>query len=445
MHGILYTPQRTADEREMKKIAEAKDLCETSGKLAGTGKVDGDRHSRRTLDFFEFCLLILLFTSLMLQGFMAHRHVFYQYLAGFVLFAFVFLRYNRRFRRLCGTIVAYFAFACFALLSAVWARDVSLVLRDSQDIFATIPILIGIYLVCSTVGGVHRMFLALRVSILGTVVLALVLGGYSADERTFLGLISSGVGALMLMGFLAIFIEKHIREGMLWATTGLAAILIPIILVSSVRATAAIAIVLCAYAFFRWMTSRRGLTFGIAAVAAASTLTIAYVADLSALFEGTRYFRHFSHLSLLLEEGALRGSVGVRIFVQSLAFDFIEDSPLIGHGLENSRYLYQQAVGMATYSHSGYFETLIGLGAVGLCLFLLTFSEAVTVYLKRWSKDKRFAAMGLAVVAGILIFNFIGVVYRTTELLIILIVLVSRGLFEAAEDYRLRTESGRFR
>ena len=64
--------------------------------------------------------------------------------------------------------------------------------------------------------------------------------------------------------------------------------------------------------------------------------------------------------------------------------DYFKERPLLGHGIENFRYLYAQEVGKETYSHNNYIELLVNNGIVGLLLY---YSFYISVILK--ANDRR--------------------------------------------------------
>lgn len=379
-------------------------------------------------DLIETCLLLLLFGSLVLKGFILHRDALYSYLGGFILFAFVCVRYRECLFSVSKTILAFGGLALFACASALWAHEAYLVFLDAREMVAALPAMIAIHQICRSEAGLKRVLFSLKAVLIASVCLSLAGGVYSYGNREFLLMNSSVITPFMLMSFVIVFIEWQSRRKCGFCIVALMVAIIPMLIVSSVRSVVVILAILGTYLFIL----NAGTVIGrvLAAVGAAGLLFVVVVhgPTLMTALEGTRYFRHYSHMEAYLEEGALEGSVGFRLMVQDLALDMIAQRPIVGHGLNNSRHLYERWIGMRTYSHSGYAEILVGLGLVGMLLFLLMFAELSARFIRFWRINRRVSAAGISVLVGFLLFGFIGPLYTSVELLICLALLASPGL-----------------
>ncbi|MGX5522827.1 O-antigen ligase family protein [Bacillus toyonensis] len=89
---------------------------------------------------------------------------------------------------------------------------------------------------------------------------------------------------------------------------------------------------------------------------------------------------------IFLHESSDEGSYHTRKNMIQYGIDYFKERPLLGHGIENFRYLYAQEVGKETYSHNNYIELLVNNGIVGLLLY---YSFYISVILKANNRRRK--------------------------------------------------------
>ncbi|QLY39823.1 O-antigen ligase family protein [Hujiaoplasma nucleasis] len=71
------------------------------------------------------------------------------------------------------------------------------------------------------------------------------------------------------------------------------------------------------------------------------------------------------------------GSIISRARMTSYGFDWFLSKPLLGYGIDNYRVLYGNTFFEAKYSHNNFIELLVGVGIVGLFLYLMYYLGAI--------------------------------------------------------------------
>ncbi|HFT2183574.1 TPA: O-antigen ligase family protein [Bacillus cereus] len=102
------------------------------------------------------------------------------------------------------------------------------------------------------------------------------------------------------------------------------------------------------------------------------------------LYENIGWRFESMYQEIFLHESSNEGSYHTRKNMIQYGMDYFKERPLLGHGIENFRYLYAQEVGKETYSHNNYIELLVNNGIVGLLLY---YSFYISVILK--ANDRR--------------------------------------------------------
>jgi O-antigen ligase/tetratricopeptide (TPR) repeat protein len=133
-----------------------------------------------------------------------------------------------------------------------------------------------------------------------------------------------------------------------------------------------------------------------------------------------------------------------RIFLQ-----LFPDRPWTGFGLGTNRYIFPQAFGdmqplrypsrqFLVEAHNAYLDILIGMGMIGLCLFLLFLMSVVLPVLREKSFEGRCLSMlGIGLLVD-LVFNFRLHVQDTGTMLMVLLGLVAAGGITSHASKRIR-------
>lgn len=104
-------------------------------------------------------------------------------------------------------------------------------------------------------------------------------------------------------------------------------------------------------------------------------------------------------------------SINERSDMISIGLSWTEESPVIGHGLDNYVVMYQKKYGLDLYAHNNYIELLVDLGVVGLIIYYAFSFYMIASYLKLRKSGDAADGLLLAFLVATLVMDYAKVSY----------------------------------
>ena len=87
-------------------------------------------------------------------------------------------------------------------------------------------------------------------------------------------------------------------------------------------------------------------------------------------------------LALVTGEGVADGSALLRAQYIQVGLDAFKESPIIGYGIDNYRYINLRETGHLTYSHNNFVEMLVGVGGIGFLVYYFYYIKLTCDFLR---------------------------------------------------------------
>ena len=87
-------------------------------------------------------------------------------------------------------------------------------------------------------------------------------------------------------------------------------------------------------------------------------------------------------LSLVTGRGIADSSSILRSKYISVGIDAFKESPVIGYGIDNYRYINLRDSGHLTYSHNNFVEMLVGVGGIGFLIYYFYYIKLTCDFLR---------------------------------------------------------------
>lgn len=91
-------------------------------------------------------------------------------------------------------------------------------------------------------------------------------------------------------------------------------------------------------------------------------------------------------LALTTGQGVADGSALARARYIQIGIDAFKESPIIGYGIDNYRYINMRYTGHMTYSHNNFVELLVGIGGLGFIVYYFYYIKLTFDYLVLYFK-----------------------------------------------------------
>lgn len=385
-------------------------------------------------------LLLAHFISSFFAGYIGHRHYWYSVAIGmtFALFMFI-VAVHKNSLRLSGFIAAYLCFGVLGVLSWVWSIDPS---ASSIHIIRLIPsvlIVVGGYLFITVQkkNSPFEVFRAYWLAALVGLIFGLVTYDFSTMPRTFLGSSSSTIGILFPLAI--------ISACYLWLYSGdkkfiltIPIFLVPLIITASVRG---IFFILVGFIFFTIIIVFTQLArivstahFNVKWWAGLLSSIIVFVAVGYMLSETPVLQRVSSFVASLQGEKVSTQSAVTRVMLIEVGWGLVRDtttslSILVGNGINSSRMLYENAIGVYTYSHSNAIEMLLGLGLIGFLIFYLPFLVLFCRLMRIYFKSKAVVSLiSASVMVSVVALSGMTRIYYHNDLLLLTLAAAMIGM-----------------
>ena len=87
-------------------------------------------------------------------------------------------------------------------------------------------------------------------------------------------------------------------------------------------------------------------------------------------------------LSLVSGKGTVDSSALLRSQYIQVGFDAFKESPIIGYGIDNYRYINLRETGHLTYSHNNFVDILVGVGGIGFLIYYFYYIKLTCDFLR---------------------------------------------------------------
>ena len=87
-------------------------------------------------------------------------------------------------------------------------------------------------------------------------------------------------------------------------------------------------------------------------------------------------------LALVTGEGVADGSALLRAQYIQVGLDAFKESPIIGYGIDNYRYINLRETGHLTYSHNNFVDILVGVGGIGFLVYYFYYIKLTCDFLR---------------------------------------------------------------
>ena len=91
-------------------------------------------------------------------------------------------------------------------------------------------------------------------------------------------------------------------------------------------------------------------------------------------------------LSLVTGQGAADSSALLRAQYIKVGLDAFKESPIIGYGIDNYRYINLRETGHLTYSHNNFVDILVGVGGIGFLIYYFYYIKLTYDFLRHYFK-----------------------------------------------------------
>ena len=91
-------------------------------------------------------------------------------------------------------------------------------------------------------------------------------------------------------------------------------------------------------------------------------------------------------LSLVTGQGVADSSSLLRAQYIKVGLDAFKESPIIGYGIDNYRYINLRGTGHLTYSHNNFIDLLVGVGSIGFLVYYLYYVKLTFDFLRCYFK-----------------------------------------------------------
>jgi O-antigen ligase len=117
--------------------------------------------------------------------------------------------------------------------------------------------------------------------------------------------------------------------------------------------------------------------------------------------------------NLITGSGNVDSSTKIRLAMIENGIYWFKQKPIIGFGIDNFRFLWEQIAGYQTYAHSNYVDLLVGVGLIGTFIYYSFYVKQIKVLKKCLKKRRKLSAVFLAVISTLLILDLITVTYNS--------------------------------
>ena len=391
---------------------------------------------------FKIAKLLLLahFISSFFAGYIGHRHYWYSVAIGLTFALFIFIiAVHKNSLRVSGFVAAYICFGVLGVLSWVWSIDPSATTIHIIRLIPSVLIVVGGYLFITVLKNntpfavFHAYWLAAFISL----IIGLVIYDYSAMPRTFLGTSSSGIGILFPLAMISAYF--------LWSQSGnrlfvisIPMFLLPIAMTASVRGifliTVLIVFFIAVMAISELARIIKTAHLNVKRWTGLLSFLILFAAFVYMLSETPVAQRALSFAASLQGEQVSTQSALTRVMLLEVGWSLVHEtmvssSILIGNGINSSRMLYENAIGVYIYSHSNPIEIFLGLGALGLLLFYFPFFFLFWMLMGKYIKSRAVISLvSASVVFSVVVFSGMTRIYYHNDLLLLTLAAAMIGM-----------------
>lgn len=120
-------------------------------------------------------------------------------------------------------------------------------------------------------------------------------------------------------------------------------------------------------------------------------------------------------------------------------FDFFQNNPILGYGLETYRTLFLQESGIFSYSHNNYIELLVSLGLIGTIIYYLMYGSIFLYALKITKLKDNYVTLVIVLIISMLVAHVFLVFYYVKHEVLFLS-LMSAILYKINKESWIRNE-----
>lgn len=141
-------------------------------------------------------------------------------------------------------------------------------------------------------------------------------------------------------------------------------------------------------------------------------------------------------IALLIGTGTVDQSAWLRQQFIKIGIEQFLETPLVGIGIDNARFLLMQHFGYTTYLHNNYVEILASGGLTGTCLFYSIYVYIFKKLKMGWSKHVSESKAVFAIVSAILIMDFGNISYysKTIYFYIMTCCIIANSILKVKRD-----------
>ena len=188
-----------------------------------------------------------------------------------------------------------------------------------------------------------------------------------------------GLKCAVFIIFFLYFFDSDRRLGMRFLLLGGAVLALVLLYFTASRKALLMAVFgIALYYYFKHPNKRfRNLLIILFGIYAAFQL----VMNVPELYEAIGW-RIEGMLALVTGEGVADGSALLRAQYIQVGLDAFKESPIIGYGIDNYRYINLRETGHLTYSHNNFVEMLVGVGGIGFLIYYFYYIKLTCDFLR---------------------------------------------------------------